>query len=57
MNYYQGVQKNKNLFIKDGGIGYDIFPVTQKNYREVIKQKTILNYRAFFEQNYLEKKD
>jgi len=53
MKYYEGVQKNKGLFIKDEAIGYDIFPVTQKNYREVIKQRGITNYRLFFEQKYL----
>jgi len=53
MKYYEGVMKNKELFIKNPDIGYDIFAVTQKNYREVIKQKGILNYRAFFSQNYL----
>lgn len=53
MKYYDGVQKNKQLFIKDETLGYDIFPVTQKNYREVIKQKGIGNYRLFFEQMYL----
>lgn len=53
MKYYDGVQDNKELFIKGEDVGYDIFPTTQKNYREVIKQKAITNYRAFFSQNYL----
>ena len=53
LKYYEGVQKNKELFVTDSNIGYDIFPVTQKNYREVIKQKGINNYRVFFEQKYL----
>lgn len=53
MKYYDGVKKNKDLFIKDQEVGYDIFPVTQQNYREVIKDKGTTNYRAFFEQNYL----
>ena len=52
MKYYEGVQKNKELFIKGENVGYDIFPTTQKNYREVIKQKTITNYRLFFEKQY-----
>ena len=52
MKYYEGVQKNKELFITNPEIGYDIFAVTQKNYREVIKQKSINNYRVFFEQKY-----
>lgn len=53
MKYYDGVQKNKSLFIANPDIGYDIFAVTQKNYREVIKQKGINNYRAFYDQKYL----
>lgn len=57
MKYYEGVQKNKELFIRDPQLGYDIFPVTQKNYREVIKQKGITNYRAFFLQTYLSDKE
>ncbi|MBT8231419.1 MAG: tetratricopeptide repeat protein [Bacteroidia bacterium] len=52
MKYYEGVEKNKNLFIQGDNIGYDIFPATQKNYREVIKQRSVSNYRAFFEQSY-----
>ena len=55
MKYFDGVKKNKELFIKDQEVGYDIFAVTQKNYREVIKQKGTTNYRAFFDQNYLDK--
>lgn len=56
MKYYEGVQKNKELFIKDTAIGYDIYPVTQKNYREVIKQKGTAGYRLFFDQKYLQEK-
>ena len=56
MEYWNGVQKNKDLFIKDKNIGYDIFPTTQRNYREVIKQRTINNYRRFFELNYSDDK-
>ena len=57
LKYYEGVSKNKELFIKDQNIGYDIFAVTQKNYREVIKQKGIANYRVFFDQKYLSEID
>ena len=52
MNYFNGVKDNEDLYIKGEDIGYDIFPTTQKNYREVIKQKTITNYREFFNQKY-----
>lgn len=52
MKYFDGVEKNKELFIKSENVGYDIFPTTQKNYREVIKQKTVTNYRLFFSEEY-----
>ncbi|MBT8230282.1 MAG: tetratricopeptide repeat protein, partial [Bacteroidia bacterium] len=53
MTYYQGVQKNKKEYIKNEKIQFDMFASTQKNYREVIKQQGISNYRVFFEDNYL----
>lgn len=52
MNYYNNVQSNKVEYVKDD-INYEIFPVTQQGYREIIKQKTVNNYRPFFENNYL----
>ncbi len=53
MKYYDGVQKNGLEFVKNGQTSFDIFASTQKNYREVIKQQGISNYRIFFENNYL----
>lgn len=50
--YCEGVGKNKELFIKDTELGYDIFATTQRNYREVIKQKSITNYKVFYQNNY-----
>jgi hypothetical protein len=52
MNYYNNVQSNKVEYVKDD-INYEVFPVTQQGYREIIKQKTVNNYRPFFENNYL----
>ena len=53
MKYYEGVQKNSDEYIKNEKVQFDIFASTQKNYREVIKQQGISNYRLFFEENYL----
>lgn len=55
MAYYDSVKKNKSKFLEkiDGNtIGYDLFVATQKNYRELVKQKTVNAYRAFFDENY-----
>jgi tetratricopeptide (TPR) repeat protein len=51
MKYYTGVQKNKKDFL-DKGTEFEIFAVTQNNYREILKSKTLEGYREFFEENY-----
>ena len=57
LDYYSNVQKNKEVFIKNKEKGYDVFTATQRNYREVMKQRTVNNYRSFFESKYLKKKN
>ena len=52
MKYYTGIQKNSGDFIP-ARENYEVFPVTQNNYREVLKEKSVENYRAFFQLNYL----
>lgn len=52
MKYYTGIQKNSGDFIP-ANVGYEVFPVTQNNYREILKEKSVENYRAFFQANYL----
>jgi tetratricopeptide (TPR) repeat protein len=52
MKYYNGVQRNKSEFV-DGGVEFELFPVTQNNYREILKQRKIDGYRLFFQQYYL----
>ncbi len=51
MKYYRSVENNKRDFIQD--IQYEMFPITQTNYREVLKNKNLEDYKAFFEANYL----
>lgn len=50
MDYYNTIELNKDKYIQ--GIDYDIFPVSQKNYREIVKQRSVTNYRPFFEKEY-----
>ena len=54
MAYYYGVEKNKGEFIKDGTT-YELFPVSQNNYRTVLKQKSVAAYREFLREEYLKK--
>jgi hypothetical protein len=53
MDYYDGALKNKDVFINTS-IPYEMFAVTQQNYREILKQKSVNSYRVFFQANYLE---
>lgn len=53
MKYYNDVKKQSSDFIK-GNINYEVFAISQKNYREIIKQKSIENYKIFFNKNYVE---
>lgn len=53
LDYYKGVFKKKDAFIDEDEVSYDLYTVSQKNYREIVKQRTTRNYKAFFEENYL----
>lgn len=51
MKYFENAKKNGGEFAPSG-TNYEIFPVTQNNYREIVKQKSIEPYRPFFSANY-----
>lgn len=51
MRYYDTVQKNAKDFLP--GFTYEIFPVTQDNYKEVLRNRTLDGYREFFQKNYM----
>ena len=52
MKYFSDVSKSKDEFI-ESTYDFEVYTVSQKNYREVIKQRSIDSYRAFFNRNYL----
>jgi tetratricopeptide (TPR) repeat protein len=54
MRYYSGVKKNGADFLDQKKYPHEVFAVTQNNYREVLKNKTVDSYRIFFEANYLQ---
>lgn len=51
MKYLEGTKKYPTEFAP-AGTNYEVLPVTQHNYREIVKQKSIESYRKFFEENY-----
>lgn len=52
MEYYTGVQKNGKDFIDPNAMNFQLFPVTQTNYREVLRNRSVEGYKTFFEANY-----
>jgi len=52
MEYYEGVQKNATDFINSGQTPFQIFPITQSNYREVLRNRSVIGYDDFFQANY-----
>lgn len=51
MSYYDGVKKNEKDFL---GLAfkYKVFPITQNNYRQILKERALAGYPEFFEANY-----
>ena len=39
-------------FIDAGAVPYQMFPITQSNYREVLRNRSVEGYGAFFQGNY-----
>ncbi len=55
MEYYTEVIKSKNEFVSEEIAGYTIYPITQRNYRKMIIERSDARYRLWFEINYLNK--
>lgn len=52
MNYYNATKKNEADFLSPVQASFRMFPVSQTNYREVLKQRSVDGYEAFFRENY-----
>lgn len=46
--------RNVAEFLNPDDFNYDMFAVTQNNYREIVKQKTTKNYEAFYDIHYIQ---
>jgi hypothetical protein len=51
VTYFQGILANKKKFLGANN-DYEVFAVTQHNYREILKSKSVDGYREFFNKNY-----
>ncbi|MBR9921887.1 MAG: tetratricopeptide repeat protein [Bacteroidetes bacterium] len=52
MEYYQTVQQNMGEFLGED-FEYQVYPISQTNYRHVLRAKSVAGYDAFFYANYL----
>ncbi|MEZ4984849.1 MAG: tetratricopeptide repeat protein [Saprospiraceae bacterium] len=50
MAYYTGIQKNSNDFIER--TPHKVYPISQGNYREILRNRSVDGYDSFFENNY-----
>lgn len=55
MKYYDGVQKSRDQYISPEIANFEIYPLTQNNYRKMTQEKSHKKYRVWFEKNYLNK--
>jgi TolA-binding protein len=53
MEYYNDVIKRPRTYVTNNEVSYDVYPVTQRNYRKILEEKGINKYRGWFEKNYL----
>jgi len=52
MNYYRNATEREKEFLNAGVFDYDIYPVSQSNYRQVLKARTTEGYGEWFRENY-----
>ena len=51
MAYFNDVDGKKSTFLGDGA-EFEMFAVSQSNYRQILRSKTLDGYREFFDDNY-----
>lgn len=52
MEYYKGVTRKPNEYILDFN-NWEIMAISQNNYREVLRLKSLTEYKTFFKTHYL----
>ncbi len=52
MDYYQTSRQNASEFLEGSGQEFQVYPVSQSNYREILKARTFEGYDEWFRANY-----
>lgn len=55
VKYYEEVVKNKEEFVGDVDLEYEVFAVTQANYRKIVAARSVNTYRVFHDTYYKSK--
>ncbi len=51
-DYYQSTQQNASEFLPETDLAFKVYPVSQSNYREILKARTFEGYDEWFRTNY-----
>jgi hypothetical protein len=51
MEFFAEVKRRESDFVSEG-TQYDLFMITQNNYKELLKSKSVEPYKAFFSKSY-----
>ena len=51
MEYYRSIEANKSAYLGES-TEYEMFAVSQSNYRQILRSKSLNGYREFFNENY-----
>ncbi|MEM7571766.1 MAG: tetratricopeptide repeat protein [Bacteroidota bacterium] len=52
MEYLRGTELNADEWVNADILGFETFAVSQSNYREILRARSIAGYPAFFDENY-----
>lgn len=53
LRYYEAAEADRDGYINIPNLDFEIFAISQDNYRELLRTKNLDDYRAFYEENYL----
>ncbi|MCC6816513.1 MAG: tetratricopeptide repeat protein [Saprospiraceae bacterium] len=51
MKYYQSVSRNRDEYVP-GYQAYELYPISQNNYRKILDLRSVKEYQDFFKKNY-----
>ena len=52
MDYFRTTEQNRSEFLSGSGQSFEVYPISQSNYREVLKARSFAGYGPWFTENY-----